>query len=270
MANLRDPFTAYYAPEEALIATAMHTGLVAPDTNVMLAAYRIERQAREQLFSAFAELGDRLWIPHQVAFEFHRNRLGVIAGQEAFFEKSRADLDGSISSYLGKLKAFTGRIAMPQTRSQDLEQKIRDAHAEVLAQVASYADKDKADPTGDYLVWKQLLHEAAARRLPVVLVTDDRKEDWVRREHGLTLGPRPELCEEMSAITGAPFLLMSTAIFLRHAEQYLGVSVSQETVDQAKELPVESQPKLKASNVSFRRLIFENALNRQAPPAVRR
>jgi hypothetical protein len=71
----------------------------------------------------------------------------------------------------------------------------------------------------------------------VVLITDDRKEDWVRREHGLILGPRPELCEEMSAAAGQPFLLMSTATFLRHAKEYLNVSVSPGTVDQARELP---------------------------------
>jgi len=182
---------------------------------------------------------------------------------------------------------------MPQPRSQELEQMIRAAHAQVAAQVTSaeeandvhlsgrdsdqvltrlealldgrvgdpmppdeldaarkeakrrgdhkippgYADKDKSDSSGDYLVWQQLLVEANKRQIPVILVTDDQKEDWVRREHGLTLGPRPELYEEMTAATGAPFCLFSTATFLRYAEEYLSVSVSPETVDQAQELP---------------------------------
>jgi hypothetical protein len=293
MANLRDPFAPYCAPDEDTVATALRSGLVALDTNVMLAAYRFERQARDELFTALAKLGDRLWIPYQVALEFHRNRLGVIAAQEAFFGKTRADLEKAMSSYLSQLREFTNRIAMPQARMQELEQMIRGAHAQVTAQVTSaeganevhldgrdsdevlarlevlfdgrvgepmapdmlesarkearrrveqkippgYADKDKADPSGDYLVWVQLLQEAATRKLPVVLLTDDSKEDWVRREHGLTLGARPELCAEMSAATGAAFMLMNTATFLRHAEEYLSVSVSPETVDQARELP---------------------------------
>lgn len=41
----------------------------------------------------------------------------------------------------------------------------------------------------------------------------------------------------MSATAGAPFFLMSTATFLRHAKEYLRASVSPETVDQARELP---------------------------------
>jgi hypothetical protein len=293
VANLRDQFAPYYAPDRAAVAAALRTGLVTPDTNVMLAAYRFERQARDELFGALEKLGERLWIPYQVALEFHRNRLGVIADQEGLFGKTREDLDAAVNSYLAKLKAFTNRIALPHASTEELEQTVRDAHEQVKSQVTSaeegnevhlkgrdsddvlarlealfdgrvgepmqpdvfeatrkeakrrvdhrippgYADKDKADPSGDYLVWKQLLEEAAARRVPVVLVTDDRKEDWVRREHGLTLGPRPELCEEMSAGAGVPFFLMSTATFLRHAKEYLRASVSPETVDQARELP---------------------------------
>ncbi len=293
MANLRDQFAPYYTPSQEVVAAAVRTGLVTPDTNVLLAAYRFERQAREELFSAFDKLGDRLWIPHQVALEFHRNRLGVIAQQEAFFGKTREELESAMGSYLAKLRAFANRIAIPQPRSQELERMIRDTHAQVTAQVSraeeanevhldsrdsdevlarletlfegrvgdpmkpdqleaarkeakrrvdqgippGYEDKDKADPSGDYLVWKQLLQEASTRQLPVILITDDRKEDWVRREHGLTLGPRPELCEEMSAEAGVTFHLMRTATFLRHAKDYLSVSVSPETVDQAQELP---------------------------------
>jgi PIN like domain len=293
MANLRDQFAPYYAPGEEVVAAALRTGLVTPDANVMLAAYRFERKSRDELLRAFERLEDRLWIPHQVALEFHRNRLGVIAAQEAFFGTTQAELDKAVGAYLEKLKAFANRIAMPHLRAQKLEQMVRHAHAQVKSQVSKaeeanevhldrrdsdevlirlealfdgrvgdpmepdvlaearkeakrrienkippgYADKDKADPSGDYLVWKQLLGEAAVRRVPVVLVTDDRKEDWVRRAHGLTLGPRPELCEEMSAAASVPFLLMSTAAFLRNAKEYLSVTVSPETVEQARELP---------------------------------
>lgn len=294
MANLRDQFASYYRPDQEAVATALRTGLVTTDTNVLLAAYRFERQAREELFSAFERLGGRLWIPHQVAFEFHRNRLTAMVTQETFFGKARDDLDAAMGTYLTKLRTFTGRIAMPQDRVQQLEKAIRDAHARVTARVTAaeeaneihfdghdsdevrarlevifgdgrvgdpmnleeleaarkearrrveqkippgYADKDKTDPAGDYLLWKQLLQEAGVRKLPVVLVTDDRKEDWVRKVEGKTIGPRPELYEEMTAVAEAPFHLMSTATFLRHAKDYLSVTVSPATVEQARELP---------------------------------
>jgi hypothetical protein len=70
MANLRDQFAPHYAQDEEVVAAALRAGLVTPDTNVMLASYRFERQARDELLHAFEKLEDRLWIPHQVALEF--------------------------------------------------------------------------------------------------------------------------------------------------------------------------------------------------------
>lgn len=139
---------------------------------------------------------------------------------------------------LTRLEAlFDGRVGEPM-QPDVLAEARKEAKRRIENKIPpGYAEKDKADPSGDYLVWKQLLGEAAVRRVPVVLVTDDRKEDWVRREHGLTLGPRPELYEEMAAAASVPFFLMSTATFLRHAREYLSASVSPETVNQASELP---------------------------------
>jgi hypothetical protein len=81
MASLRDQFHHFYAPDEAAVKAALQAGLVTPDANVLLSLYRFQRVARDQLFSALEKLGVRLWIPHQVGLEFHRNRLGVMFEQ---------------------------------------------------------------------------------------------------------------------------------------------------------------------------------------------
>lgn len=86
-------------------------------------------------------------------------------------------------------------------------------------------------------MWRQLLTKAADKKLPVVFITGDTKEDWYQREHGLTLGARRELREEMTREAGVPLLIMTTETFLRHAKTHLKATVSEETVDQAKELP---------------------------------
>lgn len=292
MADLRDQFEYFYAPGDKATATALRTGLVTADTNVLLSLYRFQRQGREELFGALELIGDRLWIPHQVAYEFHQKRLSVISGQESYFSKTKDELDSGISSYLAKLAAFSNRIALPQPEAQQLEDMIREDHKKVLAHVSNfeainevhlenrdsdevlirleklfsnrvgepmnpadleaarkeaerrvkakvppgYMDRDKPDPSGDYIIFKQLMHEAGMRKLPTVFITDDRKEDWYRREHGLTLGARYELRKEMAAEAGVPFLIMTSDRFLVHAKNYLAASVSLATVDQAKEL----------------------------------
>jgi predicted nucleic acid-binding Zn-ribbon protein len=293
VASLRDDFQHFYAPSEDALAAALRTGLVSPDTNVLLSLYRIQSEARDDLFRALERLEDRLWIPHQVGLEFHRRRLSVIDAQEKYFGATREELNSAVKAYIEKVKAFSGRIALTKEREQKLETVIRAVHKMVVEDVdkaeasnnvklstlntddvltrledllvnkvgaamdsnelgearkealrrveakipPGYMDKAKADPTGDYLVWTQLKKEASRRKLPTVFITDDRKEDWYRREHGMTLGARLELREEMQTEAGVPFLVMTTETFLLQAKKHLDVAVSPQTVDQAKDLP---------------------------------
>jgi phosphoglycolate phosphatase-like HAD superfamily hydrolase len=100
-----------------------------------------------------------------------------------------------------------------------------------------YEDSDKTDPHGDYLVWTQLLAEAKARRLPVLFVTRDVKEDWFWREKGRTLGARPELVEEARRVAGVRLIIVETTSFLHQAKRHLAARVSDETLRQAELLP---------------------------------
>jgi hypothetical protein len=294
MPSLRDQFHSYYMPGEDAIASALRTGLVVPDTNVLLAAYRFQATARDELLSLFEKVEDRLWIPHQVGLEFHRNRLSTIANQEAYFAKTQKELDDSIESLRGKVRAFRARIALGNEDIKSIEDVIghlreliksqvtsaeeaNDVHLddhgsdEVLARIDAlfenrvgapmepaeleearaeaakrikekippgYMDKgkDRGDSAGDYLAWRQLLNEARERKIPVVLVTDDRKEDWYEIYEGKTLGARRELRETMTSEAGVPLLMMTTRRFLTQGGKHLNVHVSPETVDQAREL----------------------------------
>lgn len=58
------------------------------DTNVLLDLYRFSDSAREALFKVMASLGERLWIPYQVAEEYFENRLSVIEAQSKAYAES--------------------------------------------------------------------------------------------------------------------------------------------------------------------------------------
>lgn len=91
---------------------------------------------------------------------------------------------------------------------------------------------------GDLLVWLQILDEAEKREEPVVFVTDDRKEDWWWISHGKTVGPRPELVEEMRDRAGVAFHMYRPDRFMAEASGR-GVSaeaVSEEAIGEAQEL----------------------------------
>jgi PIN like domain len=111
---------------------------------------------------------------------------------------------------------------------REFEEAKKEAKRRVEAkEPPGYKDRAKPDPTGDYLIFKQMMNEAAKRKLPLVFITDDRKDDWYRREQGLTLGARYELREQIAAGAGVPFIIMTTETFLLHAKKDLGAEVSE-------------------------------------------
>jgi hypothetical protein len=303
-AGLSDGFEHYLAASEEQISDSIRNGMVVVDTNVLLDAYRFAAEARAELFGALEALGGRLWVPHQVALEFHRNRASVIAEHDAayleatsaiqdFRERCGADLGG-------KIKALAKRIALKETESERLiqvvtagldtaarqlealrqrhgitadgmrndsvlatlqrildgkvgprptkEQEERD-RAEASRRIAEsvppgYQDRRKADPHGDYLLWRQALTEAKTRKLPLLLVTRDVKDDWFWRVNGRTIGARPELIRECRDEAGVHFVIMTTQGFLHHTVRELHTSVSADTLRQAEALPPPSTERI--------------------------
>ncbi len=59
------------------------------DTNVLLNIYRYKEDTRNELLNIFQKIReeDRIWIPHQVALEFHDERLNVIKSLMEAYDK---------------------------------------------------------------------------------------------------------------------------------------------------------------------------------------
>ena len=56
------------------------------DANVLLNIYRYTPGTRESLFEILKRLKDRVWIPHQAAYEYQERRLDVISEQFEAYE----------------------------------------------------------------------------------------------------------------------------------------------------------------------------------------
>lgn len=81
--GLADGFTAYLVPTPEDYTASLRTGLVVLDANVLLNAYRYHEPTRSDLFAILEALGDRLFVPHQAAKEFWKNREATIRGASA-------------------------------------------------------------------------------------------------------------------------------------------------------------------------------------------
>lgn len=83
----------------------------------------------------------------------------------------------------------------------------------------------------------QALREAGERKLSLLIVTRDAKDDWFWRSAGKTIGARSELVEECQRLAGVPFVLMTTQAFLHFATTHLSAQVSDDTLRQVDSLP---------------------------------
>jgi predicted nucleic acid-binding protein len=110
-----------------------------------------------------------------------------------------------------------------------------------------FKDRHKDDElaVGDYLLWEQILMEAEDRRVDVLLVTGDVKEDWWRIERGVIRGPRPELASEMTTRAGVQLLMLRPDSFIAQASSALDVPVDDTSVQD-----IERVDRIQSSGVS--------------------
>ncbi|MDL5022656.1 PIN-like domain-containing protein [Bacillus velezensis] len=78
------------------------------DTNILLNLYRYSKETSEKLFALLEKSKDRLWLPHQIALEFHLNRTNVILDQQTSYEKIESILRKKSSEIESSLKKELG------------------------------------------------------------------------------------------------------------------------------------------------------------------
>jgi hypothetical protein len=101
--GMREQFPGYYRPTEAEFQALWDECLFVVDANVLLNLYRTDGNTAEAFIGILKGIRDRLWVPHQAAFEFHENRLGVLhdratmtMGFEGEVNKARGTLENAI------------------------------------------------------------------------------------------------------------------------------------------------------------------------------
>ncbi|WP_256809155.1 PIN-like domain-containing protein [Bradyrhizobium sp. Bra64] len=118
--------------------------------------------------------------------------------------------------------------------------------------------KEGSEAYGDYFIWKEALDKAKEVQKPVVIITDDVKDDWWLEFRGQKIGPRPELVAEMMAYSGQRFYLYTLSQFLDYATGFLNQRIDPAAIQEIRhdevqlrkaadswKLPDTAQPRLK-------------------------
>lgn len=110
---------------------------------------------------------------------------------------------------------------------------------------------------GDLIVWYQVIDKAIESEKGIILVTDDKKEDWWERFKGKTVGPRPELVKEFVDKANTTFHMYQADRFLELARENLDEQVSEEVVAEIREV------KRRDKIANLRKIELKNLDNRK-------
>ncbi len=286
---MRKLFAGYYRPTDEEFKKLWDECIFTFDANVLLDLYRFTTSTLNHLLDIMEGLAPRIWITHQAALEYHRNRLTVVNKQMEPYDlavKNLTECCGSLQSILEKHKRdqvkdvpaqirkvqsacesaqtalqemknaypdllnenypprdrlarlFDGKVGKPFGDS-DLESRYRLAVSRAEQQIPpGYLDKGKdgAKKYGDTILWFQLIEHAKAASKPIILVTDENKDDWWLKNRGETIGPRPELIQEMHAEAKVQFHMYDTVEFMRRAETFLHLQHQKKAAQEAKDV----------------------------------
>jgi hypothetical protein len=310
---MKSKFPGHYRPNSDDLDGLWENCIFTLDANVLLHLYRYTPKTRQGLQSILNQISERLWVPHQAAFEYQVNRLNVIIKQvEAyeevtdFLEKSFSQIENKLNSYrrhpfidaqslLKQLEKTYTKINYDLKSTQEkhpdliVHDTLRDEITELLNEKVGepypedklvsvfndgekrfnklippgYKDSDQKNSPekyGDLILWYQIIDKAKIENKPIILVTDDTKEDWWWKFKGRTIGPRPELAEEMLQKANVKFYMYKSDQFMENARKHLKRQVEQNAIDEIRAIRrhEEAKNRLKQAEVEL-----QNVLSKQ-------
>ena len=152
---------------------------------------------------------------------------------------------------------FARRVGAPYI-DDEYQKRSKEAEIRLAGKIPpGYKDLDKPEPSkkiGDALIWLQLLDFAAKEpKKPLILVNDDLKEDWWLIHKGRTIGPRPELVQEMAKL-GVAFYMYPNDRFMQFAQGFLKMA------DQPKAVEEASAVREQAEHLARRQMVLSDIL----------
>src|SRR5258708_3051295 len=241
-AHMRKSFPGYYRPSEDEFRKLWGKCLFVLDANVLLNLYRYSEETRKKLIDILEQVETRIWVPHQAALEYQRNRLDVISAQREAYKQIGQLLDDTAKKLEARLRSYKrhplingekliasikevlrakagdletvrqkhpdlvdrdlvrealtklldGKVGPPYTdeRMKQICKEGEDRYAKSMPPGYKDAKTKEGDKIfGDLVLWYQVMDKAASDKVPIIIVTDDAKEDWWWRHEGKIVGP---------------------------------------------------------------------------------
>ncbi|MGB8881297.1 MAG: PIN-like domain-containing protein, partial [Solirubrobacteraceae bacterium] len=146
--DIDDIARGWVLPSEDDVSAVWASAEIVLDTNVLLNLYRYSAKARDELLSLLTHIGSRLWLPHQVAHEFFRNRMAVRVLDQTAEEKLTAAVDAAAEILLkqvDKMNADLSRRNEPPPHEARIREALENLRGELVA-----VEKKRAGDLGSH------------------------------------------------------------------------------------------------------------------------
>jgi hypothetical protein len=284
---MREMFPGYFRPTTADLTVLWSNCLFAIDANVILNLYRYSPKTRKALETAMMSVAGRIFLPHQAAKEFFRNRLGETSKKISNYSKAIKDLDEILNTFsdtkrhpiienqeLSEFSALSVKINEQLQSQIELlkKQLVNDDVLEFAASLFSgkvgnefspdelkaicddgksrydqetppgYKDAKKIVPNdpyakfGDLIIWKEIIQKSKSDLIPVIFITDDKKEDWWLEVNGQKISPRPELIEEFRTETSNSFWMYTVDRFVQEIASLDDKTIEPQVISEIQEI----------------------------------
>lgn len=101
---MKNKFCGYYDLTPSEFKELWGTCIFVCDTNVLLDLYRYSPETTQTLLQVLSSIKERLWIPYQVAYEYHCKLFDVLKGQVKMCSDVMSELQSIQSKVLQKCK----------------------------------------------------------------------------------------------------------------------------------------------------------------------
>jgi hypothetical protein len=142
--GLYSGFDAYRTATADDYFAVLTTGMVVPDTNVLLNLYRYNAETRHDLFEIFQGLRDRLWVPHQVIAEFWRNRELVLQDPRDM-ARTLKELSSLQDKAMESVRSWASRVGLSRQRVEEVVKSLVGGFESATASVERLAGENQEE-----------------------------------------------------------------------------------------------------------------------------
>lgn len=172
---MRNKFS-WYLTQSHNIDDVWNNGILTVDANVLLDLYRYHEQTRENLLKAIEVWGGRVWLSHQAAEEFFRNRKKVIVSSEKTFKEALSTIADASKHLSGAVDKLRGHRIVPRALIDKLGEAVakplEDSVAEIEKSRQAHPNYLSEDPILDRLL--KLFEDSTGERW-----NDTQHAEWI-------------------------------------------------------------------------------------------